>query len=281
VPASVSEAAAALATPGAVAVGGATAVGLLLRAGLLEPSRLVWLGRIASLRGTGREADGSLRLGAGDSLADVAAHEEVRRSCPGLAAAAGGAANPRVRAVATLGGHLAHADPRQDLPPVLLALGASVEVAGRGGTRLVDLPALLVGFMETSIAPDEVITAVVVPPRQGHHDVYLRYTPASADDYPTVGAAADVALAADGTVRSARVALGGVAPTAVLVAGVQEMLAGRDPSAADLGEVAAAARASADPLDDQRGSAAYKREMCGLFAVRALRAALGRARAAA
>ncbi|HUZ22006.1 MAG TPA: FAD binding domain-containing protein [Acidimicrobiales bacterium] len=274
-PATVPEACQALTGDGALALGGGTAMGLLLRNGLVEPERLVWLGRIAALGGIAVGTDGSLRIGAATTLAELARHPEVLRRCASLARAASGAANPRIRAVATLGGHLGHADPRQDLPPVLLALGASAEVTGVGGTRLVEIADLLVGFMETSLAPDELITSVVVPERVGRRDVYLRYTPNSHDDYPTVGVAVDVSVAPDGRVMGARLALGGVAPTAVLVEGVADALVGRAASAADLEAVAEAARSSATPVDDQRGSAAYKQAMSGLWAVRAVRAALG------
>ncbi|MBO0684955.1 MAG: FAD binding domain-containing protein, partial [Candidatus Dormibacteraeota bacterium] len=137
-PASMPEALSALQEDGAVAVGGGTQVGILLRQGMLEPGRLVWLGRVDGLR-TISTTNGWLEIGAGATLSEIAASEAARLLHPMLAAAATRVGNPRVRAVATLGGHLVHADPRQDLLPVLLALDAAAILRGPAGDREIAL----------------------------------------------------------------------------------------------------------------------------------------------
>lgn len=257
-----------------VAVGGATALSPMMREGLLSPSRLVWLGRIPDW-GSIEASDGMVRVGGGATLAALAGSELIRQRLPALAAAAGAAANPRVRAVATLGGHLAHADPRQDLPPVLLAADATVVVRGPAGERRVPADDLLIGFFETSLRPGEVITAVEIPIEPGTRQVYARFTPGSADDYPTVGIAVQIRIGPEGIVEEARLAAGGCAGRAVLLGGAAGVIEGRAPSAVDLVAVQAAVEQEIPVVGDHRGSESYKRRVAGVWARRAVAGALG------
>lgn len=194
-PATVEEALTALQPEGSVAVAGGTQVVTLLKTGLLEPERLVWLGRIGELGRIETLEDGGLRIGAGVTLDRLA-------RLPLLASAAARIGNPRVRAMATLGGHLAHADPRQDLPPLLIALKASVTTSRRS----LPLEELYTGFMTTVLGDGELITHVDIPPSRARA-AYVRFTPASASDYPTVGVAAALTVAG-GEVVGGRLALG-------------------------------------------------------------------------
>src|SRR5215467_6099798 len=179
-PATVAEALRDLAAGGAVAVGGGTQVGLLVRNGLIAPDRLVWLGRIDELRGLAVEPDGALVIGAATTLAEIASSPAARSAHPALAEAASRVGNPRVRAVATLGGHLVQADPRQDLPPVLLALDAAVRLQSAAGERRIALREFFAGPFETALAPGEVLTGVLVPvAAPGDRSAYLRFTPGS------------------------------------------------------------------------------------------------------
>ena len=259
--------------PEAMAMGGGTSVALLLKHGLIEPHRIVWLARIPALRGIRAGSDGGLDLGATVTLRELATSAAVRRHAPALASAAGQVGNPRVRSVATVGGALAHADPRQDLPPVLLALEARVRIAGPAGTREVPAAGFCTGFMETVLGPGELITGVLVPPAPGRRAVYARFTPGSDDDYPAVGAAASIVRARDGTVTRAVLALAGVGPVALLIPEAASLAGGR-PGTADIDAVASAAAAAADPVSDQRGSAAYKRAMAREWSRRVLLACL-------
>jgi carbon-monoxide dehydrogenase medium subunit len=267
VPATVEEAVAALADEEAVAVAGGTSIGLLVGQGLLAPSVLVWLGRIPEMAEVAVR-DGSLVLGAGVTLWDLAAHPDVRRHLPALADAAGSVGNVRVRAVATVGGALVHADPRQDLPPVLIAYDAHVEVAGPGGRRHLSVDELATGFMSTSLAPGEVVTSVVVPLVADRRGLYRRFTPGSSDDYPTVGVAAAVTVA-EGNIVGARVVVGGAGPRAFLISEADALI-GTPVYRAPLARVAAGAAAQAEPVDDRLGSAAYKRRMAAVWVRRVL-----------
>lgn len=281
-PTTLSEALAELASEDAMAVGGGTSVALLLKNQLVEPAKLVWLGRVPELRGLALTAGGDLRVGSGTTLRELTRVPEVRERLPVLAEAASHVGNPRVRAVATVGGALAHADPRQDLPPVLLALGATVHVAGPGGRREVPMRDFFTGWMETALSEGELVTEVRIPLPPRRRAAYARFTPGSDDDYPTVAVAATIDFRPDGSVEAAAVAVGGVADRPLLVPDAGALLAdgpdrtaGARPGPADIAAVADAAAAAARPSDDNRGSAEYKKAMTGVWTRRVLERALG------
>jgi carbon-monoxide dehydrogenase medium subunit len=256
-----------------IALGGGTSVGLLLKNELIDPRKIVWLARIPELRSLTVSPDGELVLGATVTLREIAASPLVRHDYPALAHAAGQVGNPRVRAVATLGGALAHSDARQDVPPVLYALQARVRIAGQSGRRDVPVSEFHTGFMETVLAPGELITDVVIPAVAGRTAAYARFTPGSTEDYPTVSAAAAVTRNSGGRVTQAVLAVGGVGPVPLIVTGTTELL-GAEPGEAEIQAVAQAALAAARPLDDQRGSARYKKAMAAEWSARVLRACL-------
>lgn len=257
-----------------IVMGGGTSVGMLLKNDLIAPRKIVWLAKIPALRRLAVDAGGNVVLGATVTLRELARSGEVRRRFPALAYAASRVGNPRVRAVATVGGALTHSDARQDVPPVLYALGATVRIQGPAGAREIPVAEFHAGFMETVLAADELVTEVVIPGGvQGLRAAYGRFTPGSHDDYPTVNAAASVARDGDGRIIGAALALGGVGPTPLLVPEAAA-LAGTLPGPGEVAAVAAAAEAAASPFDDQRGSARYKKAMAGEWAARVLRACL-------
>lgn len=256
-----------------IAMGGGTSVGLLLKNGLIEPGKIVWLARIPELRQLGAGPGGDVRIGATVTLREIARSGVIRGQLPALAYAAGQVGNPRVRAVATLGGALAHSDARQDVPPILYALDARIRIAGPAGTREIPVAGFHTGFMETVLAEDELVTHVIIPAVPGRRAAYARFTPGSDDDYPTVSAAASIVRGDDLRVTSAVLALGGVGPAPLLVPQAAG-LTGIVPGAGEIEAVAEAAEAAADPADDQRGSARYKKAMAREWSGRVLRACL-------
>jgi aerobic carbon-monoxide dehydrogenase medium subunit len=268
-PTTVQEALSAMRADGALAVGGGTSVGLLLGQSLIEPGVLVWLGRIPALRGITADR-GQLSVGAAVTLRELSRHPAVRSSLTALADAAGIVGNPRIRAVATVGGAVAHADPRQDLPPVLVALEAAVEITGPGGTRTVAAADLATGPMQTVLLPGELITTVRIPLVPALRSVYLRFTPGSAADYPTVAAAAAASRDPDGTLASVTLALAAVGPTVLAVPEAAELAGQRAPSATAIAAVADAAARRALPAGSRLGSARYVRAMAAVWARRAL-----------
>lgn len=246
-----------------VLVAGGTALALLVKSGLVEPARLVWLGRVPELRGVSPTSDGGVRVGAATTLTEIAESRGLATAHPLLGRAAASVANPRVRAVATLGGALVHADPRQDLLPALLVADGAVHLAGPAGERTLRLrDGFFRGLMETAVGPGELVTGVTLPPAgEGAREAYHRFTPASRDDYPTLSVALRVRTTPSGEIADVALALGGVASTPLWIDEAAARAVGRAPSAATIDELAQLASSLAAPSDDQRGSAEYKTAM--------------------
>ena len=251
-------------------VAGATAFTLLWRQGLLRPGHVIGLRRIASL-GTITSAGGGLVIGATVTHRAIERSSDVARYCPALTRTFASVATVRVRNQATIGGNLAHADPAQDPPPMLMALDAKVVAASSAGERTILLDELFVDVFTTSLRNGEIITSVRLPPlAAGTRATYLKFLPQTADDYATVSVAATLRLAGDGTVADVRVALGAAGPTPVRAHAVEDALRGAVPDAKLIADAAALVDADIAPFDDVRGSAAYKREMARVWIERAL-----------
>jgi len=255
-------------------IAGGTALMLMMKAGVFRPRRLV------SLRKLGHEytriaatTDGALTIGAMTPLSALEHSSEVARHAPVIVRTMRRLANVRVRNVATVGGALAHADPHMDLPPVLIALGATISVAGPGGERTMPVEDLLTGYYETSLAGNELITQVRIPSGGSMRTVYFKVTAGSADDWPALGVA--VALATEGpVVKSVRVVVSAATTKTMRLKSAERALVGGRADAKTFDNVAEAAVAEADILSDLRGSASYKRELLRIYAGRAVRAAL-------
>jgi carbon-monoxide dehydrogenase medium subunit len=253
-------------------LGGGTASVLLMKQDLIAPDVVVDLGRIPELGGIDARPDGGLRLGATCRLAELEDSAAVRSTYPIIASTAHRVGNVRVRNVATLGGNLVHADPAQDLPPVLMALGVTVTLASRRGTRQLPLDAFYLGFMETAIQRDEVLTeAKAPPPPAGFRATYIKFTPRSQDDYGTVNVACALVLE-DGVCRSAALVLGGVGATPLRIRSAEACLSGYPLTGARIAEASRLAAEGIAPWDDLRGSATYKRAMARVWTSRALTA---------
>jgi carbon-monoxide dehydrogenase medium subunit len=180
--------------------------------------------------------------------------------------------NVRVRNVATVGGALAHGDPHMDLPPVLIALGATVMIVGPTAERSMAVEDLLTGYYETALAKNELITQVRIPAQGGARTVYFKATAGTADDWPALGLA--VSLVTEGlNVKSARIVVSAATTKATRLVAAEKVLIGAAADDATFKSVADAAVEEADIIADIRGSAAYKRELLRVYAMRALRAA--------
>jgi len=275
-PRSLREAAGLLASgePSARPVAGGTAVMLMMKMGVLRPSRLISLRAVEkrySEIGTG--PGGGLRIGALATLSSLERSPVVKSHAPVITRTLKTLANVRVRNVATAGGHLAHADPHMDLPPVMIALGASVTIVGPAGERTLPLDKLYSGYLETTLGPSELIAEVTVPAQGSRRAAYLKCTTRSADDWPALGVA--VALDTDGAVvRDARIVIGAATDTPTRLAKAEEVLRGARADDAVLRRAGEAAAAEAAVIGDQHGSAAYKRELLRVYLARAVRAAL-------
>src|SRR5262245_62961256 len=195
--------------PGAKLIAGGHSLIPLLKLRLATPAALVDISRISELKQLKAE-DGGVRIGALATHAEIAASELVQSTCPVLAEAAARIGDPAVRNRGTIGGSLAHADPGADLPTVLAALGAQIEIAEPSGvTRTMPIDDFLVGMMATALGPAEILTAVLVPALgSGQSAAYEKFAhPASR--YAVVGVAAAVTVLA-GVCKTARVTAGGL-----------------------------------------------------------------------
>ncbi len=279
-PASVDEAVALLARHGddAHLVAGGTAVVLMLRQGLLQPAVLVGLRGIPELRGLHGADDGSLVLGATQTIRSLERAPEVTGYAPALAQALGEVATVRIRNQATIGGSLAHADPAQDPPPMLIALDAIARATGPDGDRDIPLDELFVDLFETSLKPGEMLTSVVLPPRPRDADaVYVKFLPGSKDDYATISVAVSGRHSDDGGWHDLRVVCGAAGPTPIRIRAAEAALEGTQLDEADRARAAHVVADAVDPIDDLRGSADYKREMANVWTRRALERLAGRA----
>lgn len=252
---------------------GGTDLFLALEHGGADVRTVVDLKRIAELEGIGTGPGNAWRIGALTRMAEIEAHPHLQRHFPALVAAAGVVGGPAIRNRATLGGNLCNASPAADTATPLLALSATVTVADSAGRRNLPLAELWRGPRATTLAPGAVLTAIELPaPALRSGNAFMRMT-RSAMDIALVNAAACVALDEAGRAESVVVALGAVAPTVILVAGLETALAGRALDDAALEEVQAQAEAAARPIDDVRASAAYRAEIAGVLAARAVRTA--------
>jgi carbon-monoxide dehydrogenase medium subunit len=261
--------------PDAVAVAGGTALAILMKQQLIRPTLLVSLAGVTELRGIETTTDGGLSVGAFSTHRAIETSSLVVDYSPALAHAFSEIATVRIRNQATLGGNLAHADPAQDPPPVLLAYDASVVVAGLDGRRVIPLSSFFVDFFETALRPDELITRVILPPRlPGSRATYLKYLPRTRDDYATVSIAVSAHIDADERWRSVRIGIGSGGPVPIRAPLAEAVLEGSRPGPSDIEAAAALAAEAVDPIDDLRGSASYKRRMADVWAGRALRGIL-------
>ena len=233
------------------------------------PSKLVDINRIAGLD-TIEHQNGHLHVGALVRHADIAASDEVSGA---IASAAPWIADPLVRNLGTMCGSVAHCDPEGDWNSVLLATGAEVVAQGPSGSRTISIGDFVQDFFTNSLADDEMVLGLHIPVPSGPSGGSYQKLERKVGDYATVGVAAHLELAADGTISAAGVAMTSVAPINRKATEAEAVLVGNAPSAELFAEAGAAAAAAADPRDDVRGSARWKRQVVAAFTGRALAAA--------
>jgi aerobic carbon-monoxide dehydrogenase medium subunit len=259
----------------AVLIAGGVSMVLFMNLGFLQPTDMVSLASLRELYGVQR-TDREIDIGAMETHTRLAADPDLRATYPAAADMFRGIANVRVRNWGTVGGNLAHADPAQDPPVMLSALGASVHVVGPEGARSVPVAQLADGPLTPTIAEDEIITRIKIPVAadQSLRTAYVKFLPGTKDDYATVSIAAALRPDADGNLTDVRLAAGSVGPTVVALHAAAQRLEGQKPDPDVLTSVADTVRDEVRPRSDRRGSADYKREMAGVMAQRAIRMCL-------
>jgi carbon-monoxide dehydrogenase medium subunit len=249
-----------------VLAGGQTLINVLKhRAASVE--LLVDVSRLEELRFIDVRPDGSVTIGAATTYAELERSAELLAAQPVLVEVAAGAVDRQVRARGTIGGNACFADPASNYPPLLVALDASMEIAGPEGKRQVPASEFFLGVWRTAVGPGELLAAITLPPLDGA-GVGYRSLQIAADSWALARAVAWVR--AGETVTAARVVLGCVAPTPVRASATEALLVGGAASAEAVGAAAALAGEGLEPPSDVHASSSYRREMAAVMAKRAL-----------
>jgi carbon-monoxide dehydrogenase medium subunit len=220
-------------------------------------------------------AKSGLIIGAGARHRDIELSPVIKQHYPLLHETFHKVAQPRIRNMGTIGGNLAAGDPLTDPGASLIALDAEVVLASRNGQRVVKLDEFFLDYYQTALNPGELISEIRVPPPSRPVWGHIKFTPRSVEDFATVGVAITL-RANNGICEDIRIGLNSVASTIVRAASAENVLRGQEISDARLKEMGEMAAAEVDPMDDNRGSAEYKREMVKVLVARAAREALAR-----
>jgi len=249
----------------------------MMKLRLAAPEHLVDLRAIGDLRGI-RAEGGDIVIGAMTTQHEVIASELLAGKLPILRETSLSIADPQVRYVGTLGGNVANGDPGNDMPAVMLCLGATYHVSGKGGDRRVAAREFYQGAYFTALEPGEILSAIRIPvPVAGHGHAYQKLK-RKIGDYATAAAAVVLALKGGGEVASCSIGLTNVAETPLWAEEAANILVGSRLDAATVKQAVAAAEAITSPASDQRGPAQYRTKMAGVMLARALARAKERAR---
>jgi aerobic carbon-monoxide dehydrogenase medium subunit len=248
----------------------------MLKLRLAEPALVIDINRIPGL-GYIAERNGALRIGALAREADLDAAPAVRQRYPILLDTAAVIADPLVRNSATVCGNIAHGDPGNDHPATMLALGAVFIARGPRGDRRIPARQFFRGLFETALAADEILTEIEIPqPTERSAGAYLKLE-RKVGDYATAGVAVQLTLDPDGGCAAAGIGLTNVGPTPINASAAEAFLRNKPLDPATIAQAAEIAAGEADPVEDRRGSAEYKRDVVRVLATRALRLAATRA----
>jgi len=278
-PGSVDEAVALLAGAdgdGRILAGG-TDLLVQLRAGMVSPSLVVDVKKISEMM-TISEDDGVFTIGAAVPSAELGEHPTLKKAWPGVVEGMDLVGSTQIQGRATLGGNLCNASPAADSVPAMIAARAVCVIVGPNGRREAPVEDIAIGPGQTSLATGEIVVSIRLPKRPPHSgDAYLRFIPRTEMDIAVVGAGISLTLDDNGVCIDARVSLGAVAARALIVDTAAQALIGTKVDDAALQAVDAAASAAAKPIDDKRGTIAFRIKVSGVMARRATAIALSRA----
>ena len=256
---------------------GGTDLLVQLRSGRVKPDLIVDTKKIPGIMGI-REDGGGFVIGAATPGAVIEANAALKRAYPGVVEAMDLIGSTQIQGRATLAGNLCNASPAADSVPAMIAVGAVAVIVGSKGKRELPVEAVVVGPGRTSLAKDEFILEIRLPkpaPRSG--DAYLRFIPRTEMDIAVVGCGIWVTLDASGVCTAAKVSLGAVAPTPLVVKGAADALIGHKLDDATLARLDAAAQAVCKPITDKRGTIEYRTKVAGVLARRTAAIAFQRA----
>jgi aerobic carbon-monoxide dehydrogenase medium subunit len=258
--------------PDAAVYRGGTELLQVMKMGFAQFEHLVDLKGIADLHGISVDPDGSLRIGAATTHRTIERSSSVREAYPALVELERHVANPRVRSVGSIGGNLCFAEPHSDPAAFLLAADARLELTGASGARVLPVSEFILDAMTTALEPGELLVAIVLPPPA--RGTAVSYRRLAFVERPTASVACRLTIE-DGTTREARLVVGSVVDLPVLLADVAALLSGitRSQLSEAVEDVAAAAAAGVDLVDEPGSSAEYRRHLVGVLTRRAVLAA--------
>jgi carbon-monoxide dehydrogenase medium subunit len=261
----------------AFVLAGGTDLLVRMKSGAIEPDLVVDIKRIAATQSITRTASG-FRIGAAVSCAAMGESAALKKAWPGVVEAANLIGSDQIQSRCTIAGNLCNGSPAADSVPALVAAGAKVVIVGPKGRRTVAVEKVVTGPGTTSLKKGEIVEAITLgkrAPKSG--DAYLRFIPRSEMDIAVVSAGINLTLGPKGVVKQARVVLGAVAPTAVLVPAAAKAIVGTSLDADALAKLATACEAACRPIDDMRGTIEFRTEVAGVLARRAASIAYQRA----
>jgi aerobic carbon-monoxide dehydrogenase medium subunit len=248
----------------------------LLKLRFAQPALVIDIGRLPSMAGIGRH-NGLLSIGALARHVDVERNPDLPKLCPILVEAVHWISDPLVRNRGTMAGSICHADPSGDWGSVMLALGASVVARSESGERVIPIEGFFQSPFTTALRPDEIVTEIRIPMPSGPAAGAYNKLERKVGDFATVAVAVHVELSGS-KIAKAGIGLTAVGATNIKAVAAEKALIGHEPTEEVIAEAARLAADAAEPKDDIRGSAAYKKDVVRVYVLRGLRTALGRAR---
>lgn len=255
---------------------GGTDLLVQLRSGRISPELIVDTKKIPGIMSISGSAAEGFTIGAATTGAELGDHKALKAAYPGVVEAANLIGSKQVQGRASLAGNLCNASPAADSVPAVIAAGGTVTIAGPSGTRTVPAESIVTGPGRTSLAKGEFIVSFHLPPIKGKtSDAYLRFIPRTEMDIAVVGCGVSITVDASGTITAAKISLGAVAPTQVLVDA--SCIIGTKLDDAALAKLDAAAQAMCNPIDDKRGTIEFRTKVAGVLARRTAKIAYDRA----
>lgn len=244
---------------------------------ILSPEQVVSISRIPELKHLDTAGD-TIRIGSCFTIADLCQSDVIGKKLPALGQSATNLGTPLIRNLATVGGNLGSARPAADLPPSLMAYSARAVITSAAGQRTVPVDEFFLGPGFTVLKPDEILTEIQIPPLPSRSGAwYINIGVRKGQDCNLVNVASFLSLNTDGTIQDARIVMGCVGPVPLRARSAEKILIGEKPAGDLFSKAGAAAANDSTPIDDFRGTAAYKRDMAGVLTRRTLEAAFQQA----
>jgi len=248
-----------------------------MKGGFIEPDLIIDIKGVDALRRVSENDEGFV-IGSAVPCAVLGENAALRRAWPGVVEGATLIGSKQVQGRCTIVGNLCNASPAADSVPALVAAGAKALIRGPAGSRTIAVEMIPVGPGRTSLAPGEIIEAILLDKRRPHSgDAYQRFTPRTEMDIAVVSAAVNLTLDDQGVVEEARVALGAAAPTVLLVKEAADILIGSRVDISTLDRLAEACSSACRPIDDKRGTVEFRKKVAGVLAKRVALTAYQRA----